>query len=149
MAEAMKVEGLAELQFALNELPRRLARKSIQKALRAAALPIRDDARSRVPVSSGTVRRNIVVQRSRVFTGKDGKFGVLVRVRRMNKSARAKGMSDPFYWRFLEFGTSKMPARPFLRPSFEGNKQAAVDTIAAQLREAIATAAKELNRGPA
>ena len=27
----------------------------------------------------------------------------------------ARNPNDPFYWRFLEFGTRKMPARPFLQ----------------------------------
>jgi HK97 gp10 family phage protein len=29
----------------------------------------------------------------------------------------AQSATDPYYWRFLEFGTKKMRARPFLRPA--------------------------------
>lgn len=29
----------------------------------------------------------------------------------------AKSRNDPYYWRFLEFGTKKMQARPFLQPA--------------------------------
>ncbi|MBJ9954370.1 hypothetical protein I5735_15155, partial [Acinetobacter baumannii] len=28
---------------------------------------------------------------------------------------------DTFYWRFLEFGTQNMIARPFMRPSLQNN----------------------------
>ncbi len=35
-----------------------------------------------------------------------------VKVKDSQRGARSK--TDPFYWRFLEFGTSKMPARGFL-----------------------------------
>lgn len=50
---------------------------------------------------------------------------------------------EAFYGRFLEYGTSKMAARPFLRPAFEAKKQAA----AAAVDEVIQTKAKELIRG--
>lgn len=36
---------------------------------------------------------------------------------------------DTFYWRFLEFGTEKMGARPFLRPALENNAQAVSDLL--------------------
>lgn len=29
---------------------------------------------------------------------------------------------DTYYWRFLEFGTSKMPAQPFLRPAMDASQ---------------------------
>jgi len=50
---------------------------------------------------------------------------------------------DAFYGRFLEFGTSKMAARPFLRPAFEAKKQAA----AAAVDDVIQTKAAELTNG--
>lgn len=147
MAEKIQVQGLKELQVAMRDLPRKLQRSTIQKALRAAALPMRDDARSRVPVNTGAVRRQIVVQRSRLFTGKNGIFGVVLRVRAINKRMRAKGVADPFYWKFLEFGTSKMPAQPFMRPAFEGNKQRALDVLTSSIRTGIEAIVKELPRG--
>lgn len=50
---------------------------------------------------------------------------------------------EAFYGRFLEFGTSKMAAQPFLRPAFEAKKAAA----AAAVDEVIQTKVKELTRG--
>lgn len=48
---------------------------------------------------------------------------------------------DAFYGRFLEYGTSKMSPRPFLRPAYEAMKQAAVaavnDVIDTKLKEAM------------
>ncbi|MNT67142.1 hypothetical protein D3C72_2052590 [compost metagenome] len=50
---------------------------------------------------------------------------------------------EAFYGRFLEFGTSKMAAQPFLRPAFEAKKGPA----AAAVDEVIQTKVKELTRG--
>ena len=47
---------------------------------------------------------------------------------------------DPYYWRFVEFGTSKMPAKPFLRPAFTAKKEQAS-------REIIMTLQDEILRG--
>ncbi|NCQ29162.1 MAG: hypothetical protein GW802_17310, partial [Armatimonadetes bacterium] len=49
-------------------------------------------------------------------------------------------------WRFIEFGTSKMPAKPFLRPAFEGQKENAVKAIGAKLDERIQKHARDLNK---
>lgn len=47
-----------------------------------------------------------------------------------------------FYGRFIEFGTSRMPARPFLRPAFDAMQSRAVEAVEAKmferLKEAIA-----------
>ena len=49
---------------------------------------------------------------------------------------------DTFYFRFLEFGTSKVPATPFLRPALNNNMEAVqgsfVDDFSAQLDKEIA-----------
>lgn len=45
---------------------------------------------------------------------------------------------------YNEFGTSKMTARPFLRPAFEARKEDAVKAIGAKLDERIQKHAKDL-----
>lgn len=44
-------------------------------------------------------------------------FGIQTQVRVKIKASQrgAKSRDDPFYWRWLEFGTRKMAARPFLQ----------------------------------
>lgn len=46
-------------------------------------------------------------------------LGISVRQRTLVRASQrgAKNPNDPFYWRFLEFGTKKMSARSFLRPA--------------------------------
>lgn len=44
---------------------------------------------------------------------------------------------DLFYGRFHEFGTVKMPARPFLRPALEENTARATEAIANRLRQRL------------
>jgi HK97 gp10 family phage protein len=45
--------------------------------------------------------------------------------------------SSPGWWWWVEFGTSKLPAKPFLRPAFESQKVAALEkfkkTVAAEI----------------
>jgi len=45
--------------------------------------------------------------------------------------------SKAFYDRYIEFGTSKMPARPFMRPAFERHKEEATKIIKEHLIGAI------------
>ncbi len=42
-----------------------------------------------------------------------------------------------YYWRFLEFGTEKMAARPFMRPSVEQSAQRATDTFIDQFNKSV------------
>lgn len=50
---------------------------------------------------------------------------------------------EAFYGRFLEFGTSKMAAQPFLRPAFEAKRKAAAQAVG----EVIQAKVRELNSG--
>ncbi|QEZ47182.1 HK97-gp10 family putative phage morphogenesis protein [Cupriavidus oxalaticus] len=50
---------------------------------------------------------------------------------------------EAYYGRFVEYGTSKMSANPFLRPGFEARKKAA----AAAVGKVIQTKAGELTNG--
>jgi HK97 gp10 family phage protein len=51
---------------------------------------------------------------------------------------------DSYYWRFVEFGTSKMSARPFMRPAFDGNKLEALNRIKEYLTARIDKEAAKL-----
>ena len=69
------------------------------------------------PLAGAKYRR--VTKRS-LFTGKK------VRTRQLVKASDrgAKNPNDPFYWRFLEFGTKRMAPRSFLRPAADKLPQA-------------------------
>lgn len=49
---------------------------------------------------------------------------------------------DTFYWRFLEFGTSKMRAQPFLRKALADNIELATSTFISEYERAISRAIK-------
>lgn len=122
-----KVHGIPELKAALAGIVPKLRRQALRNALAAGARIVRDDAKRRAPVlqptlrapyrKAGTVRKAIVVRTSKRARAK-GDVGVFVNVRPAKTGQRgAKNPSDPFYWRFLEFGTRKMAARAFLQPA--------------------------------
>ena len=85
---------------------------------------------------------------SRTKVGKDGKTQTYVWVKGLSTKQvlKFKGKTgksgafnprDPFYWRFVEFGTSKMPARPFMRTAFATEKEHATSEIITTLRDEI------------
>jgi HK97 gp10 family phage protein len=146
----MRVEGLKELQDKLRQLAPNVARNGLAAAVGAGAAVIRVDAKVRAPYYQGdvakgqpppgTLKRSIVQkqipERSSLF-----KQVFYVTVRR-GKQYRAQGKKgnlsqDAYYWPWVEFGTTKMSARPFLRPAFEAQKQAAVMAIKNKLIERI------------
>lgn len=50
---------------------------------------------------------------------------------------------DTFYWRFLEFGTEKAAAKPFMRPALENNIQAATNEFVTEYGKSIDRAIKK------
>jgi HK97 gp10 family phage protein len=46
--------------------------------------------------------------------------------RRAGKRTRRIDPRDAYYWFFVEFGTARTPARPFLRPAFDSLKDQAI-----------------------
>lgn len=56
-------------------------------------------------------------------------------IRRAGKTLQLLG--DPYYYYFLERGTSKMPAYPFLRPAFDEGQERAINAFALRLRAGV------------
>jgi HK97 gp10 family phage protein len=136
----IKVEGLAELDRKLRSLGPKIARSALRSSLNAAAQVIKKDAILRAPVLTGRLaKKAIYVTRSR-SSATPTKEVYVVGVRQWKRGGKVKayGPQDAFYWRFLEFGTKHIAARPFLVPAFETKKQEAFERFKQKLREKIA-----------
>ena len=150
MAELQHVSGLSELSAALRELPQRIGRNVLRGAVSAAAAEVRNEARTKAPVYTGdvskghpppgTLRRAIYQKQIRELSDNQTQvFFVGVRQGKKYQKQGKKGSlsQDAYYWRFVEFGTRTMAARPFLRPAFEASKMAAIERMKAYLIERI------------
>ena len=153
----IRLDGVDELKRALQGMPAKIRAKAVRAALRKAAAVIRQDAKARAPVlqkrapfrTPGTVKRRISLRNSK-FAKQAGDEGVFVGVKplrgktdtRRYGKASAKNPNDPYYWHFLEFGTKKMAARPFLGPAARAKGNEVVRNF---LRESM-PAIEKLNR---
>jgi HK97 gp10 family phage protein len=122
MAADLKIRGAAQLNAALLELSAEVAGRLGQNAVRAGARVVAAEAKRRVPVESGALKRSI-----KVFTESKREAG----------KRTAYAGTRLFYGKFSEFGTAHEPARPWLRPALDEGGQQAVDKIAANLRAGI------------
>jgi HK97 gp10 family phage protein len=124
----VKVLGIPELKAALNSIVPKLRVRALRNALAAGARLVQRQARAATPVLSagslavrkgyrtpGLLRNSISVRTSKLARRR-GDVGVFVNVRPAKRGARgAKNPLDPFYWRYIEFGTAKLRARQFLQ----------------------------------
>lgn len=162
MAGTESIEGLRELGLALKALPKEISGKAggpLLKALRKAAKPIQDKARSLVRRKTGTLHDNIIIVRDKRAKQKGMTEGVQVTVRykakgykdnaRNRRTGRVggtyKNYGPLFYAKFIEFGTSKAPAYPFMRPAFETSKGELLPTFKKELALSIDAAVRKLS----
>ncbi len=157
MAEQVSIQGLAGLLRSLREAPRAVQGSAVRAGMRKGSNVIRDDARRRAPKASGFLASQIITRRanaqsrSRAGVGKDGEyFTVGVRSGRRRKYANTKRNKQrgragksyvdrgwAYYWRFLEFGTKKQRASPFLTPAGEAKGPEAAQVIIDETRAAL------------
>lgn len=139
----VRLEGVDELKAALKDVGTQIRKKAVRNALREAGKVIQAAAKVAAPVlaaptmtrTPGTLQKNIAVRGSK-FARQVGNEGVYVSVRplsgkrqdRLGK-AGARNPNDPFYWRFVEFGTRKMSARPFMRTAAAQKGPQAIDAF--------------------
>ncbi len=128
-----KVEGLKELADKLRAMGPDMSRKVLPAAVGSAARLVRDEARRRNPDLSGLTEKSIYAKKIREKSGAhQATYFVGVR----------GGKRGAWYWRFVEFGTSRAPAYPFLRPAFAAKQQEAL----ALIRKRIASRIKAYER---
>lgn len=149
----VKVEGLKEINDRLTQLPNKLAKKVINKAMRAGARIIRDRAKALTPVRTGALKRNIVSKRGlrRYDDGLEARLIIGVRhgkvrdapttyitkpgkkkVRKL--TAYDKRKQDPYYFRFQELGYTqrdgtKVEGKKFLQNALDQSGQRAINKV--------------------
>lgn len=129
---SFKVQGLSELVKTLTDMPDAIRDKAVGKGTKEGAKVIQEAAIKHAPQDSGRLKENIVVRQNK-DTKFDSEHSVVVR-----KIGKADNPKNSYYAYFLEHGTSKMTAKPFMRPAFEQNKESAVAVLAGYIREAVA-----------
>ncbi len=138
------VDGLERLKIAFSGIPDKLRRKVLLSALRKGAAVVRKAARSATPElaqstpyrTKGLLKKRLMVRVSRASKAA-GHVGVFVNIRpaegtqyvkhnllgvkyktvKRESQRGARSPNDPFYWRFVNFGTkkgNKLPAAKFL-----------------------------------
>lgn len=159
MASEFKIEGLDAVIKKMRALPVDVRMKGARFAGRKAANLIRNAAvenASKIndPATREEIAKNIAVRFSTKESKRTGdvmfRVGVMggarqyantkenVRKRRAGATYNTDGSSgnpggDTFYWRFVELGTQKVGARPFMQPALANNTAAATTEFTNQL----------------
>ncbi|MFP5078653.1 HK97-gp10 family putative phage morphogenesis protein [Rhizobium sp. YIM 134829] len=137
----IKIDGLKELDRALGQLPKSTGKAVLRKVLKDAGEPVAKAARARAPrltlhlvetVDVGTklTRRQATLHRSQA---KDDRAYAEVFV----------GTSDPAGMQD-EFGNEHQAAQPWLRPAWDGTKDATLERISNALWGEIDKAAQRV-----
>lgn len=111
----VKVHGIEKLKRNIRKCQKAFYTQ-LENICREAAEKIRDDAKSRVPVDTGRLQENIMVDTVEIT-----KNGVNIGI-----GVKGGQQGETFYWYFVEYGHQKddnYPAQPFLRPAFDENEE--------------------------
>lgn len=166
---AVTLTGLESLLGKMDAVSEITRNKAGRFALRKAANVIRDRARGNAqrvddPLTQEAIYKNIVASFSSREFRRTGnltfRVGVMggarqyantkdnVRKGRAGnnyKTAGDKGNpgGDTWYWRFVEFGTEQMAARPIIRPAMNGVDTPVVSVFADEMEKAIDRAIRQ------
>jgi len=159
----VKVEGLKELDRALAELPKAVARNTLRRVLKKAGEPIADKARQLAPVKSGKLRDSIIVSaklgtkagQAEYAAAMEAGLGQTAALGAMRDARRAAKGSGSFaemhigpgrqpHAHLQEFGSVNNQPHPFMRPAWDAHKDEALGIVRRDLGEEIMKSAKRL-----
>ena len=152
---AVELLGVKELTDKLKKLDG-LSKKTAAKMVAAAGGVIRKEAKSIAQSKglrkTGSLIKNIAIKRERNVPANTVQYNVGVRHGRefgkrknvvkylaVGRKGRivTKYKDDPFYWRFLEFGTKNITAKPFIAPALERRRADAIKAMEAAFDKEI------------
>lgn len=140
----------------LRTLGPTLEKRFLNKAVRKGAEIVQASAQQRAkvfddPSTPAAIWKEIAIYTSAKLGKENGGVALLVGVkggakkyvnnknnRRLGRVGQTyMGPGAVYYWRFLEFGTSKMRAQPFMRPALAENVGPATDAIVSEINSGI------------
>lgn len=141
ITQNVAVEGLRELDKALSELPKSIAKNVLKRVAIKALQPMRDAARANAPVRTGDLRESINISTKlskrqaqlarRAFRmGGDKSFVELY-----------AGPSALPHAHLQEFGSIRNRPQPFMRPAWDETKGQALKIVKSELWGEISKAA--------
>lgn len=120
---AVRIQGVDELRKAFSELSSDAQQRSaLRAALRVAASVVVKEAKARVPAQTGDLQKSIAAK---------------VTVNRKSAEAKIGFGKQEFYGMFVELGTSRTAARPFLRPALDAKQREAIEKFASAFRQIV------------
>ncbi|MCB1928285.1 MAG: HK97 gp10 family phage protein [Rhodocyclaceae bacterium] len=125
-----RLTGLDDVLKRLEQVAEKVAKKALSKATRKGGNVIRKAAIANAPVDSGDLRKHIALR----LKVKPGAIYCRVGV----KGGAKKKDGTPYYWRFVEFGTVRQPAQPFMRPALDNTATTVLQTVVGTLRDEVA-----------
>ena len=139
---------LAKLKSVSDDAKYKGGRFALRKAANVIAAKVKENAqRVDDPATPDSIPVNATVRwSSRIFrsTGDLGfRVGIQGGARKGNKAGPG---GATYYWRFLEFGTQHMQAKPFFRTALSDNTDKAKDTFVTEYIKAIDRAIKRAGR---
>jgi HK97 gp10 family phage protein len=143
---SVKVEGLAELEERVRTVPVKIAKAVVRRGLEASGEVIRFAMFTRAKRATGFLAAHIATKTkvsSSEFAGTVS-IGVLQvnypfnersaalpsTARKSTRARKRRTVYASTVARYLEFGTRKMPAFPFMRTAFESSKDDALTRFA-------------------
>jgi len=154
----IKTKLRGNLSAALDRIVAAAGESALRSAGVAGARVFQAEAKELVPKDTRTIERNIIIKRAEEKSDSNKRQTYLVTVR----TGKNNVAGDAYYWRWVEdghkivlrkpdavtwkehrkameveYGTSKVGARPFIRPAFRNMKKKALDAMRDRLREKI------------
>ena len=131
MTDPVRIEiiNLDEWQAKLAKMDAALSEQAVVRALTAGALLIENDAKTKAPYRTGTLRRSIHTERGEgmeVIIGTDVEYAARLEFGFMGADSLGRQYHQP--------------ARPYLRPAFDENKDAAIEEVGKALAELLEAA---------
>lgn len=162
--KTIKVEGLKELEKALQELPRATGGNVLKRAILIPAQAFADAASAAAPKDTGLLKQEIKPSKPRIISAGKAAFAAAMSsgasrveagqaARDANRAAGGAGRhavvevgptKRAFYGRFQEFGTAHHKAQPFMRPTWDRMGNILIDMVATTLKEEIEKARARL-----
>lgn len=123
---AMQMLNPESLTAGLRDLEQAVSESTLRQATVAGERVFLNEEKIRIPVDTGNGRDNLII----AYDAEVSLPGVIA-------SYIVTWIKDAYYLRFVEYGTSKMAAKPFKRPAYEAKKTAAAEAVDEVLNKAI------------